>query len=71
MAETEHFKLADLLFAEMMKSKLNEWRSELFHGLNASSESSNGSTPSTKLCSIPCVQLSQSQGFHFSSAQSY
>lgn len=52
--ETEDLKLvrlADVLFAERMKNKLNEWRSELLHGGNASSEStriSNGSTQSTE-----------------------
>lgn len=54
MVDTEGLKLvrlADVLFAERMKSKLNEWRSELLHGGNASSEStriSNGSTQSTE-----------------------
>lgn len=53
-SETEDFKLvrlADVLFAERMKNMLNEWRSGLLHGRNASSESPriiNGSTQSTE-----------------------
>ncbi|KAF8060411.1 hypothetical protein N665_1217s0014 [Sinapis alba] len=52
VVEAEDFKLvrlADVLFTERMKKKLNEWRSELLHGGSASSESpgiSNGSTQS-------------------------
>ncbi|KAJ4918015.1 Poly(A)-specific ribonuclease PARN [Raphanus sativus] len=53
VVEVEDFKLvrlADVLFAERMKNKLNEWRSELLHGgPNASSQSSsNGLTQSTE-----------------------
>ncbi|KAL0722505.1 hypothetical protein Bca4012_037104 [Brassica carinata] len=48
VVQTEHVKLADVLFADRMKKKLNEWRSELLHSRNASSESSNGSTQSAE-----------------------
>ncbi|CAH2033420.1 unnamed protein product [Thlaspi arvense] len=55
VVETEDLKLvrlADLLFSERMKKKLNAWRSELLHGGNASSVESpgisNGSTQSAE-----------------------
>lgn len=71
VVETEDLKLvrlADLLFAERMKKKLCEWRSQLLHGGNASSSDesqtvSNGSTQSTQtvFCHMrPALSL---QGF--------
>ncbi|KAG2242397.1 hypothetical protein Bca4012_063580 [Brassica carinata] len=51
VVDTEDFKLvrlSDVLFAERMKKKLNEWRSGLLHGGNASSESPGISTQSTQ-----------------------
>ena len=51
MVEAEDFKLvrlADVLFAQRMKTKLNEWRSDLLHGGKASSESPGSSTQSTE-----------------------
>ena len=61
--------LADLLFAERMKNKLNEWRSQL---RNASSESSNWSTQSTETVFYHMrPALCQSAGSHFSPAQTF
>lgn len=51
VVEAEDFKLvrlADVLFAQRMKTKLNEWRSDLLHGGKASSESPGSSTQSTE-----------------------
>lgn len=51
VVEADDFKLvrlAHVLFAERMKNKLNEWRSDLLHCRNASSESPGSSTQSTE-----------------------